>query len=543
MNVSRVQAFVRVLMAGAMTLSTTAQAASLPTVPASVPVTDLPQSVFRSPSVIGSWIGKDRRDLMKSHAWDLFTAVMTPLYDNSGETVRLFDTWHSLDEVVPSIGAPVIGFSSGKGGFRDRARLRGFGAARQTAHGMKHLPRRDGLALSEAVVSDVKYSPAIGRMVERDLMVKAKDATGKTVVSAYNLSAKVVAGGTAAIPFNDATAVMLKPAFTIVKGKGPTVIARWEEKLNVTNPLSAASYQLPVNADKRVATERLWTQEAVVYPSTTSSWTGPVTYYGRDGTVIPAPANLRSLPKFNLTDFHYVKLTQAQVDSLKGGILSELLGPNIDNIEAGDYAVLTSMHIATREIDTWTWQTFWWQPKGSETLSANGASLYQQALFKLSAAYKPLQHFRAGVGYSYSDGKGSEVISSNPYLEGSFGLPSALDAVFGPDPDIAGVNIFLRNPDGTPLRYNGTTYVHGGGLAMGTKGAAFGLQTNCVTCHTAAAYPTDSVGTLPQGTLGIYPDYGTLTGKENLFVNRVRTHFLWGVANKIADREAAAAAP
>ncbi len=163
--------------------------------------------------------------------------------------------------------------------------------------------------------------------------------------------------------------------------------------------------------------------EALVYPSTSSSWTAPATYYGRDGSPIAPPANLQSLPKFNLTDFHYIKLTQAQVDSLKTGILSELMGPNIDNIEVGDYAVLTSMHIATREIDTWTWQTFWWQPIGGEPLSTNGASLLQQLGWSLKPSMKPLKHFRAGVGYSYLTRSGDPVIASNPYLEGSFALP------------------------------------------------------------------------------------------------------------------------
>ena len=105
-----------------------------------------------------------------------------------------------------------------------------------------------------------------------------------------------------------------------------------------------------------------------------------------------------------------------------------------------------------------------------------------------------------------------------------------LDAVFGPDAMTDGVNIFLRddtdpqNP--VPLSYNSVEYVHQ---------PANGLATNCVTCHKAAAYPADSLGNLPASTAGIYPDYGRLTGQEDLFIGRLQTHFLWGVANKITE--------
>ena len=100
--------------------------------------------------------------------------------------------------------------------------------------------------------------------------------------------------------------------------------------------------------------------------------------------------------------------------------------------------------------------------------------------------------------------------------------------MFGASAAVDGVNVFLRDPNDQPLTYNGTTYVHE---------APFGLKTNCITCHKAAAYPADSLGALPQGTRGVYPDWGTLTGSEDLFVGRLQTHFLWGVANKITARE------
>ncbi len=519
-----------------------AAAAKLPALPASVPVTDFSSGVFQSKGTINGWIAKDDRAKMKAHAWGLFAEAMRPMYNDNGSIVRLFDTWHSLDEAVPAIGDPLVGFGSGKALNRPKAKLQKLEAAGQLVHGQTQASlaakrqaglMRGNLSLADAAVSDVKYNPAIGRLIEGQLTIKGTSpTTGQPLVAGYNLSKQIQPGKFASVNFTDTKAVMLKPAFTIVKAKGPTVIARWEESMNVTNPKNVTSHTLPNNANRAVASERTWTKEAVVYPAFTTSWSNP-TYYGRDGAPRAKPYNLSSLPKYSLNDFHFIKLNQSQVDAIKTGILMELMGPNLDNIEVGDYAVLTSFHIATREIDSWTWQTFWWQPLGGESLQQNGTPSALQSKFKSDPAYAPLKHFRAGVGYSYADSMGQAVIASNPYLEGSFGLPADLATVFGPTAATDGVNVFIRSSNDTPLTYNGTTYVHA---------PAFGLRTNCVTCHVGAAYPADSLGALPAGTQGIYPDWGTLKSSDALFSGRVRTHFLWGVTNKISDREAEALA-
>lgn len=501
----------------------------LPPLPADVPVEDLPDGVLQPASRIHGWILRDNRAAMKNHAWELFRAVMKPRYEKDGATVRLFDTWHDLDEIVPPVGAPVIGFGTGRRLHRDSRHLRHLRAASQSAHGLRAGTPRSHLSLSDAVVSDVKYNPAIGRLIEQDLMNQViSPETGQAMVAGYNLSARIVPGEATGVNFEDTRAVMLKPAFTIIKGKGPTVIARWEESANVTNPRSVATYELPQNANRTVGSERTWTQEAVVYPTTGQGWPSPTTYYGRDGKIIARPTNLARLPRFTLTDFHYVRLDAAQAESLRTGILSELMGPNVENIEEGDYAVLTSMHIATREVEDWTWQTFWWQPIGGESLADNGVPAALRALFESDPGYKPLKHFRAGVGYSYATRRGEAVIASNPYLEGSFGLPADLATVFGPEANTDGVNVFLRNAQDVPLDHEGTSYVHA---------PPYGLRTNCITCHRAAAYPVDSVGQLPGDTRGVYPDWGVLNGDESLFVGRVKTHFLWGLTNKVSARE------
>jgi hypothetical protein len=520
----------KALLASVTLTTSVTTAYALPPAPANVPVENLPKSLYIPKAEIEAWKKADARSAMQEHAWKLFAAVMKPIYNDNGSTIRLYDTWHSLDEVVPPINTEVIDFKV-LVPKRSLSKLRHVDAQdNNSAHSGSSVVSsaiRDNQIFSEALVSDVKYNTAIGKWVENNLM-NISVVNGKNVVTSYNLSGKKVPGAPAGLVFADTTAVMLKPAYTIVKGNGPTVIGRWQENISTVNPKSIATQSAPVNADTRISGERTWVQEAVVFPPLSGTGTN---YYGRDGKPL-LNTNTAGLPAYNLSDFHYFKISQATMDALKTGILAELMGPNFENIEVGDYAILTSMHIATRETDDWTWQTFWWQPLGGPNHDANGVPGDVKALFA-SADYKPLSFFRAGVGYDYFTPTGAAVICANPYLEGNFGMKPDLDAVFGVDVAPQSINVFLRDANDQPLNVNGTQYTHAGK----------GLQTNCVSCHKAAAYPAGQFGNLPAGTKGVYTDNGKLSGTEDLFIGRLRTHFLWGVANKVTDREEEAAAP
>ena len=521
------------------------QAGTLPELPKTIPVTPLQdvtegKPTFIPTATIESWKKTDDRDAMKDHAWRLFAALMRPLYRDENYSpldpnavVRTYDTWHSIDEAIPEKDGEIVDFSQSLAATNGdsplsnkvlsaKVRLRKVDLPGQLSHhgGMvsKPLdstkPTKNSGVMGVALVSDVKYSDEIVKFIEDQLM-DTGEKDGKKVVINYKLAAMQQANITD-LAFNDTKGVMLKPAYTIVKGNGSTVIGRWDENINTTNPASVDTLEPPVNANTRVAGERTWTQEAIIVPPGYKSPEQAV--YGRDGN---------KLPIVSVNDFHHFKLTQVLADELKGGILKELMGPNVQNIEAGDYAILTSMHISTREVDDWTWQTFWWQPNADgaaadDSVPADIRQLFSQAL------WKPLSYFKAGVGYDYLTPTGQAVICSNPYLEGPFGMRDALEAVYGKPTDENGIDrlesveVFIRDKAGNALN----PYTLAGN----------GLRTNCVSCHRAAAYPINSFGKLPEGTQGVYPDFGAkLADNDPLFSGRVRTHFIWGVANKLTS--------
>ncbi|MEQ1544970.1 hypothetical protein [Methyloglobulus sp.] len=494
-----------------------------------VPVVPLPAAVFKTPATINGWIANEAttgRTAMKAHGWDLFINLMKPLYKYSDGSryARLFDTWHSLDEAVPDpTPDPLNPGSNAAINFSTSPIVRPYACF-------------DG---KRSV--DVKYNVPVAQFIRNTTM----SVSAGGLVNNYNPLKNKVTSLTQPLPplnFANPQGVMLKPYYTVIKGNGATIINRWDEAQSAVNPLPNQNITTPVNVNFApgitVAAQRNWTKRAIVFPPGVNPATFTGTYYGRFGNALvpqPTPASLVGVPVFQaIKDFHYVKLSAANATALANGLPKELKAPMVTNIAAGDVALLTGLHIATREIDTWTWHTFWWEPQVSgglrESDALNGVPADLSAVTPGSnPAYFPLKHFRAGAGYKYtaSAAPNMPIINSNPYLEGHFGNHYELTdpTVFGAS-TITGVDVFIaRTPALDPpyIDWNGggVTYVHEG----------TGLKTNCITCHLPAAYPADSLGQLPSA-VGKYPDYGSLSGTERLFYGRVRTHFLWGLANK-----------
>ena len=508
-----------------------ANALALPPLPGNVEALDLPERVagerlLRSAEEIRDWTSHENRAAMQDHAWRLFAAIMKARYQApDGQVYRLYDTWYSLDEAVPPIGTSLLTNKTSRRLQRRLelpAQLAHFGFHQRILGGQNQPePSSGDRTLGETAVSDVKYSPALVSWIRNTLTDTGPD--GK--VNAYRLSSQIQSEQINHLTFTDPRGVMLKPAYTIVKGKGPTVIARWAEAIETVNPRSVEQFKEPIFANPSVSAERTWSREAVIVPSSWSSrQKAMLNLHGRDGS---------RLPVFSVADFHHFKITSAMADALKTGILKELMGPNVTQIEAGDYAVLTSMHIATRESDDWTWQTFWWQPlrnnlshkERAQKLASRGLSEAVLAHIERTPELAILKHFNLGVGYSNTTPDGKDVICSNPYLEGAFAMPEALNGVFGKT-QTDGVNVFLRDAQDNALK----PYVKEGR----------GLKTNCMTCHRAAAYPPPEDNGLVKGK---YPDYGELSASDPIFKGRLTTHYLWGLSNKVKAREESAQRP
>lgn len=161
-----------------------------------------------------------------------------------------------------------------------------------------------------------------------------------------------------------------------------------------------------------------------------------------------------------------------------------------DTAVAGDIAILVAMHVTTKEISNWTWQTFYWAPDPDmpySPSSALAASLRPSQLqgaashYALSTAYAevlPNQPVSGGTNTGVTP-----MIGYNPYLEATFG-----PAVFAGFPQ-------SLNPD-----------------------FKFGIQTNCMSCHALATaqnnpYTTDQYVSM----------------NDTIFINKVQLDFAWSI--------------
>ena len=173
--------------------------------------------------------------------------------------------------------------------------------------------------------------------------------------------------------------------------------------------------------------------------------------------------------------FYAVPLSQSDVDYIRAGKVFNVWGLKSANIEVGDLALLVAMHVTTAETGPWTWQTFFWRP---DAVADSPASVKG-----------PFRYFDTVETYYFMNKDGTPKIGFNPYLE---------TPIEGP--------IFM-NPQ--TMR---------------------GSHSNCMTCHHAAAFPTMNQDPSPAFMLqGSYVGTGTITGKEQWFKNRVKTHFMWGM--------------
>lgn len=161
---------------------------------------------------------------------------------------------------------------------------------------------------------------------------------------------------------------------------------------------------------------------------------------------------------------------------------------------AGDLVLLVAMHVATKEISNWTWQTFFWSYHQDDPFfpsSKFAADLRPEQLegaaghYAVSSAYAmvwPNQPINGGTNE-----EAEPIIGFNPYLEAGFG------------PSVFGVPSTL-NPE-----------------------YKYGVQTNCMSCHALAT---------AKGNVGYTTDH-YISMDDSLFLNQVQLDFAWSIQGNI----------
>ena len=404
------------------------------------------------------WIDTTDTSRIRQHAWDIWASITSP----SGiSDLPVWETWYSGHEIFDLAVTTVE---------KEPGILRDFEIPAQSTHTASKVDIP--VDLPERVVSFNRYTRTLADYIVTEgynrkatlaeLNKKFDKAKTPTVDRKLLTSAGPV----------DASQIVLKPVFQFISGSEPTVVPFWRG----VAPAYTTDLDNPV--------PKTWRQGVVVDPS------GGLT----PGAIVRMAVNgdEKDLRVVGLDEFYYIRLTQDDAEAFEASSFGFGSGDDVgtDNettkkaliavVKAGNIALLVAMHVTTKEIPNWTWQTFWWafdnqEPPfgGDRPLTVQGA----WANYNMRAAYYMVTP-PGKVG-------GDPLISFNPYLETN--LTGTV-----PGPVIDGKH----------------TQIHW-----------TGVHTNCMSCHRMAGYQTQ----------GYQPDGFISPADETFFASGTKTDFLWSI--------------
>jgi hypothetical protein len=159
--------------------------------------------------------------------------------------------------------------------------------------------------------------------------------------------------------------------------------------------------------------------------------------------------------------------------------------------EVGDYIVLLAMHVTTKEMEDWTFQTFWWTT--APDIAPFGAD-------RPASIRAPFDNYVACTAYSTVSPRGADgalPVCFNPYLEADLGAtkPYVMDGrTYSPDP-------------------------------------MAGTRSNCMNCHRRAAFPAFDAKA-PSADFGHVYNDGYRAPNDPYFARILKTDFMWSIALK-----------
>ena len=410
-------------------------------------------AVFRQQVVIDGWNerpGGPDVDSIDGHAWDLWRAINAPTgQELNGTSLPVWETWYSDAEVF--LDNQEV----------DEATSRDLDPLNQSLHAgslsttaQAAQTRSTTGAATAGVLSFNRFNREILDSVQQNQL---HDRAALLALDDDFDLAGIGAGGRS-IPQLPNTSVMLKPVWWIIPGDEPSMIPYWAggNEPHTTDPHTTD----PANPSWQT-----WRQCVLVDPTRTLdelddevrgelTGTERACNAGQPGetTVAGGDYEVRSVDVDPArSDLYAFRLTEDEVDGL-GQFKMMLDNTNredhLDEVEVGDVAVLVAMHVATREVPRWTWQTFWWTPTPSAP-----AELPPSARVAPRDITGPWAQFNMCSSYSMTvptaDGGREDLVCFNPYLE------TDLTGLFSAD---------------------------------GTRDDLVGRDSNCMSCHRAATF-------------------------------------------------------
>ncbi len=421
-----------------------------------------PPSVGTYPATqaeIQGWIDKMDMKAIRGHAWDIWAAITSP----SGQgDLPVWETWYSGYDLFVNVDKKEkIG----------QARIRPIETPSQFHHA-SNLAGGITADRAEQVTSFNRYTASLAQFIwdnsynkasVLDSINKGFDAAGTPVIDRQVLLSPDSV---------NAKAISIKPVFQYISGTEPTAVPYW----NGISPTTTTNLDNPE--------PHTWRQAVVVDP------TGKL----KPGSTVEMAFNgepKKPLKVVSLDDFYHFTLTQDEVDHFSvaaRGVGENNMGDTTNfrkMVKEGNIGLLVGMHVTTKEIPNWTWQTFWWaadpndpQHGTDRPASVTGAWAHYNMVTAFFMVTPP------------GDPNGDPIVGFNPYLETNL------------KGDIPG-------PDGSKIHWTGTT-------------------SSCMSCHRLAAWQQNPNG--PKPNTPHYQPNGFIDPADSaLFAGYTKLDFLWSV--------------
>lgn len=426
-----------------------------PVAPVEFPAS-LPIAGFQFPqdsTTLKRWISQSQDDSIYLHGWGLWTGITSSTSEKTtGDTtpLRVYETWLTPEDMIDSIkGIPVK--RSNRANLKIPRQLTHFGSALTLQQ-----------SINDSIHESVSYNPAASGFAIQQKIFMA------TALRAFATQQRTQ------IPFFPNNAITIKPVFKLLpasSGKKLFSIATWHGPIDSLASYGEDSWGTYVNVDLTNKVKA-------------------------DGNTYPLDAFIHYT--LNAEDAHFFN---KQFTENSG---------NTWDAKAGDIVILVAMHVATREITNWTWQSFWWTPDADNPPAPSSKAI---AALRPSALKGAARHYAMTLAYYMVDPnepyEGTHVTGKpnyafNPYLEAGFGPTNTFNDSISYISTAKGEKIY--------------TYA--------------GVRTNCMSCHRMASANPDSLFAVHNSnTPYVGNSYVSVT--DSLFKKQLLLDFAWSVQGNI----------
>lgn len=448
-----------------------------------------PPSIRTYPStspVIYGWIADYDFESIRAHSWDIWEAITYP----TPEGVPVWETWYS--------GYELFNLAPEGQDLHERNLVKDFEYPKQFLHVGNTTPIPSAPAERQTAFN--RFSYVLAHYIN-DQGYNKKSVMTQINQDFINNNTPIAQREIQTTPdTNDVNAFALKPVFQFISGTEPTAIPYWagvspQSSTNLTNPEPYT-----------------WRQCVVVDPTGTL----------KPGSTYKTKCNCEEgeWPVVSIDEFYSLQLTQAMADSFSAfGLTSgDDLGASINaspdsikiELKPGNYAILMAMHVTGKEINNWTWQTFWWNPNSSQSYWGHDHP---------STLQKPWSNYDMKTAYFMVMPAGQKKgavphHAYNPYLETNlYGTVPILND--NCQPISCGVNRTQFTCDGHSKTDS---------CSDCSNTAWYGVFTNCMSCHRGAEFGGPQI---------YYPDGYIDKADPCKFDSATKTDFLWSIPTRV----------